>query len=69
MPADCSYDVTNSKQQFVDSLESVCEMDHLKADSSLVGYRCADSQETVSVEEGEKRLQEFKEWLSRRQDS
>ena len=68
-PADCSYGVTNSKQQFVDSLESDCVMDHLKADSSLVGYRCADSQETVSVEEGEKRLQEFKEWLNRRQDS
>ena len=58
-PADCSYETTNAKQQFVDSLAREFPLDHLKADSSLVGYRCADSYEIVSVEEGEKRLQEL----------
>jgi hypothetical protein len=53
-----------AKQEFVDSLEWKCSLDHMKADSSLVGYRCADNND-VSIEEGEKRLQEFKEWLNR----
>ena len=68
-PADCSYETTNAKQNFVDSLEWVCPLDHLKSDSSLVGYRCADSYENVSIEEGEKRLQEYKDWLKRRHSS
>jgi len=68
-PADCSYETTNAKQNFVDSLEWVCPLDHLKSDSSLVGYRCGDSYENVSIEEGEKRLQEYKDWLERRHSS
>jgi hypothetical protein len=68
-PADCSNETTNIKQQFVDSLEWECSLDHLKADSSLVGYRCADSYETISIEEGEKRRQEYMEWKDRIQGS
>ena len=33
--------------------------DEASPDSSLIGYRCGDSYETISVEEGEKRLQEL----------
>ena len=65
-PLDCSLEITMAKQEFVDSLEWECSLDHMKADSSLVGYRCADNKD-VSIEEGEKRLQEFKEWLNRHQ--
>jgi len=65
-PADCSYETTNAKQRFVDSLESDCPLNHLKADSSLVGYRCADNQGIISIEEGEKRRQEFEEWADRK---
>ena len=68
-PDDCSYETKNAKERFVDSLERVCPLDHLKADSSLVGYRCSDSYETIPVEEGEKRLQEYKEWLNRQRGS
>lgn len=68
-PADCSYEPTYARQRFVDSLEWECSLDHLKADSSLVGYRCADNYEDISIEEGEKRLQEFRQCLERRQRS
>ncbi len=67
-PADCTHETLNAKQMFADSIEWVCSLDHLKSDSSLVGYRCGNSYETVSVEEGEKRRQEFKEWLDRSKD-
>ena len=66
-PADCSFETTNAKQQFVDSLAWECPMNHLKADSSLVGYQCHDNVGYISVEEGEKRRQEYKDWLDRRQ--
>ena len=66
-PADCSFEKTNAKQQFVDSLAWECPMNHLKADSSLVGYQCHDNVGYISVEEGEKRRQEYKDWLDRRQ--
>jgi len=67
-PADCTHETLNAKQMFADSIEWVCSLDQLKSDSSLVGYRCGNSYETVSVEEGEKRRQEFKEWLDRSKD-
>ena len=50
--------------------EPVFDTDQLSGmDSTLVGYRCADSDEIISIEEGEKRLQEYKEWLNRQRDS
>jgi hypothetical protein len=66
-PSDCSYETLNAKQMFADSVEWNCSLDHLKSDSSLVGYLCG-SNETVSVEEGERRRQEYKEWLDRQRN-
>ncbi|MBO7549914.1 MAG: hypothetical protein J6T62_00100 [Fibrobacter sp.] len=66
---DCSYETINVKQLFVDSLEWNCPLDHLKADSSLFGYECVDEHKTISIEEGEKRRQEYREWLKRRSSS